>query len=478
MKAYVAPCVALLAALFLAAVPAAARQARQARQAPPARPNVLLVLIDDMGERDVGCYGSTYYETPELDRLAAQGMRFTQAYSACCVCSPTRAALLTGRSPARLHLTDWIPGHKRPAAKLAVPAFHTELPAAETTLAELFMAAGYATASVGKWHLGGPGSYPDRHGFDLNVGGTEKGSPPSYFSPYKIPTLADGPPGEYLTDRLTTEAERFIEANRDKPFFLYVPHYTVHTPIQPRKDLLAKYQAKVPAGEQKNPAYAAMVESMDQSVGRLLGKLDELKLAERTIVVFTSDNGGLSGRDGRQNGPTSNAPLRAGKGTPYEGGVRVPLIVRYPAAVKPGTTSPAPVISQDLFPTLRELAGLAQQANGEQPAPGDGVSIVPLVKGSGPIERDALYWHYPHYHPGGATPCATIRQGDWKLTRYFEDGRVELFDLKADPYEKNDLAKADPGRAAALAGQLDKWLKDVNAQMPTPNPNHDPAAAR
>ena len=473
MRIRTALSVALLAALL--ASPAASAQ--PAAPTPPARPNVLLVLIDDMGERDLGCYGSTYHETPAIDRLAAQGMRFTQAYSAACICSPTRAAILTGKSPARLHLTDWIPGHKRPKAKLAVPDFHAELPAAEVTLAERFKAAGYATASIGKWHLGGPAAYPERHGFDLNVGGTEKGSPPSYFSPYRTPTLADGPAGEYLTGRLTTEAERFMEANRDKPFFLYLPHYTVHTPIQPRKDLLAKYQAKPPAGPQANPAYAAMVESADQSVGRLLRKLDDLKLADQTIVVFTSDNGGLSGTNGRQNGPTSNLPLRAGKGTMYEGGVRVPLIVRYPAAVKPGTTSDVPVISQDLFPTLSELAGVAPPADGKL-APGDGSSVVPLLKQSGGIGRDALYWHYPHYHPGGATPCATVRHGDWKLTRYFEDGRLELFDLKADPHEKDDVATAQPARAAELAGRLDQWLKDVNAQMPTPNPDHEPNAAK
>ena len=426
------------------------------------KPNFVFFLIDDMGWRDVACYGSTIYETPNIDRLASQGMRFTDGYAACPVCSPTRASILTGKYPARLHLTDWIAGHKRPFAKLAVPDWTQSLPLEEVTIPEALKPAGYVSASIGKWHLGGPDHRPEAHGFDLNFAGDHRGQPPSYLSPYKIPSVAEGKPGEYLSDRLTDEAVKFIETNKEKPFFLYFPHYAVHTPIQAKKGLTDKFLAKGrPANGQNSAAYAAMIASVDESVGRVTAKLDELGIADRTVIFFMSDNGGLASI-------TSNAPLRAGKGTLYEGGIREPWIVKWPGVVKPGTTCSVPVTSTDFYPTIIEMAGL--KADPKQ-AP-DGVSLVPLLKQAGTIGRDALYWHYPHYHitlPGGAVRC-----GDWKLIEYYEDGKLELYNLKDDLSETADLAAKMPEKAAELRKKLDDWRKAVGAQMPTPNPNYDP----
>lgn len=432
---------------------------------PAAKPNIVFVLVDDMGWTDLGCFGSTYYETPNIDRLAAQGMRFTDAYSACTVCSPTRASIMTGQYPARLHITDWIAGHKRPFARLSVPDWTMQLAPEIPNVARALRTAGYATASVGKWHLGPEACWPDKQGFDLNVGGCDKGQPPSYFSPYKIPTLKDGPDGEFLSDRLTTEALTFIAANKDRPFFVYFPHYAVHTPIQAKQAVIDKYKAKQNKdAAHHNPGYAALVESVDDSVGRLLAKLDELKLSERTIIVFTSDNGGLIGS-------TSNVPLRAGKGSAYEGGVRVPLIVKWPGVTKPGSVSHAPVISADYFPTLLEMAG----ASAPKSHTVDGESLAPLLRQSGALTRDAIYWHYPHYHPGGATPYGAVREGDFRLVEFYEDSRVELYNLAADIGETKDLAASMPEKAAALRQKLHDWRAHVGAQMPDPNPACDPA---
>jgi len=422
-------------------------------EAPPKKPNFVFFLVDDLGWRDVGCYGTKFYETPAIDRLASEGMRFTDAYAACPVCSPTRASILTGKYPARLNLTDWIPGHKPKDPKLLVPAFHQELPLAEVTIAEALKAAGYACASIGKWHLGGEPYYPDKQGFDLNVGGTAKGQPPRYFSPYGIPTLADGPKGEYLTDRLADEAEKFIEQNRDRPFFLYLPHFAVHTPIQGKEEITAKYARKPPDGDQKNATYAAMIESVDDSVGRVMKKLQDLGLADRTVLFFMSDNGGLAG-------VTSNAPLRGGKGTLYEGGIREPMIVKWPGVVRSGTTASTPVTSTDFYPTILEMAGLPPKP--EQHV--DGLSLVPLLKESGPLRRDTLYWHYPHYHR--TTPAGALRHGDWKLIEYFEDGRLELYNLRDDIGEQHDLASAMPEKARELQKMLADWRRSVSAQMP------------
>lgn len=433
----------------------------------PDRPNIVLILIDDLGWADVGCFGSSFYETPNIDRLAAQGVRFTQGYAACTVCSPTRASVLTGKYPARLRLTNWIPGHARPWARLRIPDWTQHLPLEEVTLAEALKPAGYAAASIGKWHLGGEGFAPEKQGFDLNVGGDHHAQPPSYFSPYHIPKIADGPDGEYLTDRLTAEAERFIEHNKSRPFFLYLPHYAVHSPIQAKPELVRKYKARARPGQpQNNAAYAAMIESMDESVGRILRKLDQAGVAGRTVVVFASDNGG-------QLRTTSNAPLREGKGSPYEGGHRVPTIIRWPGVVKPGSACDVPVMSIDFYPTFLEMAGVGRDPGRDV----DGVSFVSLLAGTGGLARDALYWHYPHYHPGGASPYGAVRKGDFKLIEFYEDGRLELYNLQDDLGETRDLASAMPEKAAALREDLRAWRQSVAAQMPTPNPDYAPEKA-
>jgi len=441
------------------------------RAADPPRPNVIVILADDLGWTDLACYGSDLHETPHLDRLAADAMKFTQNYSACTVCSPTRAALLTGKYPARLHITDWIPGAMPDNPKLLVPDWTKALPPAETTLARLFHHAGYATASIGKWHLGGPESYPDKFGFDVNVAGTDKAQPPSYLAPWKIPTLTEGKAGDYLTDRIADEAVKFIEKSKDKPFFLYLAHFAVHTPIQGRADLVAKYKGKLRAGlTHTNAAYAAMVESLDASVGRVRAKLGELKLADRTVIIFTSDNGGRVPT-------TSNRPLRYGKASAYEGGVRVPLIVHWPGVTNPGAVCDTPVITMDLFPTLVDVASLtAPKAGTETGAAGrDGVTLVSLLRGTGMLSRTELFWHYPHhqhYQQGGTMPYGAIRSGDFKLIEFFNDMNVELYDIKNDIGEQHDLAGEQP--VGELRDRLHAWRKEVGAQMPTPNPKHDP----
>lgn len=485
----VLPC-GLLAALF-AVVPAQSQESRAARQ-----PNVIVFLVDDLGQRDIGCYGSTFYETPNVDRLAREGLRFTDAYAACPVCSPTRASLMTGLWPQRTGITDYIGAPSKPEGwkrntKL-LPAPYTDRLALELpTLGEAMKTAGYATFFAGKWHLGPEGWWPENQGFDFNKGGIDRGGPyggNKYFSPYGNPRLDDGPPGEHLPDRLASETVKFVEDHRDQPFFAYLSFYSVHTPLMAREDLREKYEqkrqrlglkAKWGREEtrdvrlvQEHPVYAAMVEAMDQAVGKVLGKLDELGLSENTLIVFTGDNGGLSTSEGW---PTSNLPLRGGKGWMYEGGIREPYIVRWPkviradAAVRPGSTNASPISSPDLFPTLLELAGT-------RPAAGqtlDGVSLVPLLRGETLPERP-LFWHYPHYGNQGGAPGAAIRRGDWKLIRWFEDDRVELFRLTDDLGEEHDLAQAEPARVAALRTELDTWLTQVGAQYPTKNPNYNP----
>lgn len=429
--------------------------------------NVVLMVIDDLGATDLGCYGSRYYETPNIDKLAADSVKFTQAYSACTVCSPTRAALLTGKYPARLHITDWIAGHDRPFAKLKPPAWTLQLPLEEITLAELFHGAGRATAHIGKWHLGEEAFYPDKQGFDLNLGGTHRGQPPSYFSPYKIPTLPDGPEGEFLTDRECTEACKFIEANRQRPFFLYLPHHAVHTPLMGKKDVVAKYQDKSKSGHgQGKPVYAALVESVDDSVGRLRAKLEELNLWQETVFIFTSDNGGLA-----LGQTTTNLGMRAGKGSAYEGGVRIPLLIHAPGVAKSAAACATPVISPDLLPTLLDVCEVKAQKSANL----DGESLAPLLRAEGNLKREAIFWHYPHYHPGGATPYSAVRRGDWKLLHFYEDDRMELYHLAADPEEKQDLSGKELARVKELRSLLDQWLIDTAAQAPVPNPHWDPA---
>ena len=449
--------------------------------AQPRKPNIVLVLIDDYGWADTGCYGSTYHRTPNIDALAARGMRFTDAYAAAPVCSPTRAALMTGKHPARLRITDWLPGRgDMPAQKLARPIIQQVLPLAETTLAEALKQAGYATASIGKWHLGGKGFEPQRQGFDLNLTGDHTGTPLSYFAPYQrdgrfMPGLETAPAGEYLPDRLADEAERFIEQNNDKPFFLYLPHYSVHIPMKAKAELIAKYRAlPKPASGQNNPVYAAMIESMDDSIGRLTRKLEQLGLSDDTVFIFTADNGGLATPEGLDTPATTNAPLRAGKGYLYEGGIRVPLIVTWPKRIKAGSVNRTPVYSADLFATAVEIAGLKNTTGV------DALSLLPLLTGRGSFKRDALYWHYPHYSNqsinGGHLdqPGAAIRQGDYKLIEFFQDNHVELYDLKRDLGEQNDLAKSRPQQSKQLRQKLAVWRQAVNAQIMTPNPNYKP----
>lgn len=430
-----------------------------------AQPNIIFMLTDDQGWTDLKCFGSGYYETPHIDKLAAEGMRFTAAYSACTVCSPSRASIMTGQYPARLHITDWIAGHQRPTAKLKIPDWTQFLSTNICNMASTLKAAGYATACIGKWHLGGADYWPERQGFDLNAGGYDRGQPPSYFAPYKIPTLKEGTDGEFLSDRLTTETIGFMEKNRDKPFFIYFPHYAVHTPLMAKKEVIEKYKNKKdPKGLHTNATYAGLVESVDDSMGRIMKALEELKLSENTIIVYTSDNGGLKG-------VTSNAPLRVGKGSAYEGGVRVPLIVKWPGIIKAGSISHTPVIGADYFPTILEMAGASIPANHIV----DGESIVPLLKQNGTLKRDAIYWHYPHYHPGGATPYGAIREGDFRLVEFYEDNHIELYNIKEDVGETKDLALTNPEKAKELRVKLSAWRQQVGAQMPAPNPKYDPA---
>ncbi|NMC19860.1 MAG: sulfatase [Thermogutta sp.] len=454
-----------------------------AESAPPSRPwNVILILIDDLGATDLGCAGSRFYETPNIDRLANEGMRFTAGYSACTVCSPTRAALMTGKYPARLHITDWIKGHNRPKAKLRVPDWTMHLPLEETTIAERLRAAGYATIHIGKWHLGDPPYYPQHQGFDVNLGGTFMGQPGSYFFPYgtgerRVP-LEGGEEGEYLTDRLAEEAVRLIEAHRDRPFFMYFAHYAVHTPLQAKPELIARYERKLEEAAargdalegQQCPVYAAMIHSMDEAVGRVSEALQRLGLEDRTVVVFTSDNGGLTSPACKGKPVTHNIGLRAGKGSAYEGGVRVPLIVKWPGVTQPGSTSSTPVISNDLYPTILEMTGTPDAPDHVC----DGESLVPILKQRAAPRRSPLFWHYPHYHPGGATPYSAVRDGDWRLVQFFEDDHVELYNLRDDPKESRDLAARMPEKAKELKSKLEAWRAAVGAQLPTANPDYDP----
>ncbi len=465
---------ALVSALVLAPLRTPAAEER--------RPNIVFILADDLGARDLGVEGSTFHETPQLDRLAARGVRFTQAYAAASVCSPTRASLLTGRHPARLGITDWLPGRKpQPADRMRSPALPDHLALAETTVAEAFRAAGYRTAAIGKWHLGEkPEHYPEHQGFDVNVGGSGKGHPPSYFSPHRLPNLSDGPPGEHLDDRLTREAADFIgtSARQGRPFLLYLAHYSPHTPLQAPPDLVAKYERKLaalPAGEadfatdgpdgrrrirQSHATYAAMLEHLDASIGRLMAVLEHEGVAENTIVIFTSDNGGLATAEGS---PTSNLPLRTGKGWAYEGGVRVPLYVAWPGRLPAGATTDAVVSSPDFFPTLLELAGL--EARPEQHV--DGRSFAGVLRSpETALPERAVYWHYPHYSNQRGRPHSAVRDGRWKLIEWLEDGRVELFDLVADVGESRDLSSAEPERVQALKAKLDAWRQEVGAKLP------------
>ncbi len=453
-------------------------------------PNVVVFLVDDLGQRDVGCYGSTFYETPNIDRLAKEGVRFTEAYAACPVCSPSRAALLTGQWPQRSGITDYIGAAMKPEdwkrnTKLLPAPYKDRLSLDSTTLAKAMKTAGYATFFAGKWHLGPEGWWPENQGFDVNMGGIDRGGPyggKKYFSPYGNPRLSDGPEGEHLPDRLADETNKFITAHKDKPFFAYYSFYDVHTPLMAREDLRQKYEEKrkrLALKErwgreferdvrltQDHAIYAAMVEAMDLAVGKVLAKLDELGLSENTLVIFTSDNGGLSTSEGW---PTSNLPLRGGKGWMYEGGIRVPLIIRWPAARKTGSVSDAPVYGLDCFGTIMD-------AIGSQPPAGhklDGVSLMPVLKG-GDLPERALFWHYPHYGNQGGAPAAAVRRGPWKLIHWLEDDRTELFNVVDDIGETKDLSEEHAERATALKAELTRWQNEVGALSPIPNPDYNP----
>ncbi len=452
-------------ALLLATLPALA--------AP--KPNIIFILADDLGAHDLGCDGSSFHRTPSLDQLAARSLRFTAAYAAAPVCSPTRASLLTGLYPARLGLTDWLPGRgDLPAQRLARPSLPQGLPTNQLTVAKLLRSAGYTTAHVGKWHLGGPGSSPLDHGFDFSLGGNEAGSPAAYFAPYRrgdrtIPGLENAPDGEYLTDRLSAEAAAFIEQHRDRPFYLQLWHYAVHTPLQAQAPLVATYPVLTnQPGRQTNALYAAMLQSLDQGVGLILRTLDDLHLADRTVILFSSDNGGLATLEGPHTPATINAPLREGKGYLYEGGLRVPLIIHWPDVTPAGRTCPTPVSSVDFLPTLAEIAGAPA------PAAIDGLSLVPLLRGQTPPPRDALYWHYPHYSNQGGRPGSALRAGHLKLIEFLESNRQELYDLASDPGEVHNLAPLRPDQVQSLAAQLHAWKRTAHAQPMTPNPAYQP----
>ncbi len=486
-------------------------------------PNIVFFLVDDLGWTDLGCYGSKFYETPNVDQLAQQGVRFTDAYAACHVCSPTRASILSGKYPARLGLTDWIPGRREfPFQTLTNAENLQQLPLEEVTLAETLKSHGYATGHFGKWHLGENPAGPLQQGFDVQVPRWNKGWPKAgYHAPTKLVGLNDQP-GDYLTDRLTDEAIKFIEQNQDKPFFLYLSHFAVHDPIQGRDDLVDKYKTKLkntpdqtgpafilegnpdtpkplsrtalnnliqqPAftdykvlpqrtvkikQHQNNVEFAGMVESMDQSLGRIQAKLKTLGLTDNTIIVFFSDNGGMSGanfgRPDRVVNPqqldraysTSNLPLRGAKGWLYEGGIRVPLIVQWPGRARAGTVCHEPVISTDFYPTLLEMASLPAR----QDQAIDGKSFMPSLKGE-PVERGPIFWHFPHYsNHGMQSPGGAIRMGNYKLLEYFENDTVQLFNLKSDIGEQQDLAISEPAKAAELLSHLQAWRTSLEAPM-------------
>lgn len=449
---------------------------RPAAAKPP--PNIVLIVADDLGWADLACYGADLHESPQLDRFAAENVRFTSAYAAAPICSPTRASILTGKFPSRLHMTIWWEGSKRGPTtnrRLITPQTVADLPLSEVTLAEVLHEAGYRTMHVGKWHLGDAFHYPETQGFDVNIGGTMWGAPSTFFFPFAgywgraqtewryVPDLQFSDENDYLTDRLTDRAIELIEQSADRPFYLNLWYHSVHTPIEGKPESVAHFEDRLsPEWHHQNAGYAAMVRSLDENVGRVLATLDTLGLAENTVVIFTSDNGGyVNEYDGRR--VTNNAPLRSGKGSLYEGGIRVPLIIRWPGETSAGRECDQPVCSTDFYRTVLEMAGL--EAGAEQ-AP-DGLSLAALLRHPETrLEREALYFHYPHYY-ATTTPVSSVRTGDWKLLEYFEDGRVELFNLTEDLGEQHDLAAEMPERAAALREQLNNWRESIDAQLPT-----------
>jgi arylsulfatase A-like enzyme len=465
-------------------------QAQTGQQKPP---NILFILVDDLGHHDLGYTGSRFYETPHMDKLAAEGMVFTNAYASSPICSPARAAIMTGKHPARLNITDYIPGNRHygphPDQKLASHPFNLFLDSAETTLAEAFKSSGYATFFAGKWHLGEKEiHYPENHGFEVNRGGNHTGHPAGgYFSPYNNPQLPDGPEGEYLTDRLTDETIAFISQQSDRPFFAFLSYYTVHLPLEGKPEKVKKYEEKRShlqyEGEgfdkegktylknhQDNAQYASMVESLDENIGRIMEFLSQTALDRNTLIIFTSDNGGMATSNIMEQIPTSNAPLRAGKGYLHEGGLRVPLIFRWPGIVGASSRSEVPATGTDLFPTLLEMAGLPTLPEQHR----DGVSLKPLLKGKKLADRP-LFWYFPHYSGGlGGRPAASIREGDFKLIYDFEENRSELYYLKEDEGEISVRNEKYPGKSKRLNKKLQNWIKEMPVLVPFPNPYYQP----
>lgn len=439
------------------------------------KPNIILMLIDDMGYSDVTCNGSKYHRTPNIDALANSGIRFTNGYSACTVSSPTRAALMTGKYPARLHLTDWIPGQNPKTAPMMSPEWCKFLPKEEITIAEVLKEKGYQTWHVGKWHLDGKTTFtPEVQGFDIAIGVNTKGDDlgdygkkktkkecKKYFPPYCLTNLQDGPSDEYLTDRLTTEAVSLIKKSDNTPFFLYFAHYAVHTPLMAKPELQTKYEKLVDKKYfQQNAVYAAMIESVDQSVAQIIDVLKKENKLENTLFIFVSDNGAFFQS-------AACDPFRAGKGSAYEGGVRVPMIISWPGHITPRTECDYPTITMDITTTLMDIVGSSQAKKT------DGVSLLPIFEGAKMKERP-LYWHYPHNHRGGARTYSAIRLGDWRLVEHLWNNEIELYNLKEDISEQHNMAKLNPKQAEKLYSMLKKWRIAVNAQMPIPNPKYNP----
>jgi arylsulfatase A-like enzyme len=471
------------------------------------QPNIVVILADDLGWADLASYGSTFYETPNLDKLASNGIRFTQGYATCPVCSPSRASMMTGKYPVKTGVTDWIRGRQEdgkamPYEKLIAPATAYQLALEEKTISEFALANGYKTFFAGKWHLGEQEKYwPDHQGFQVNKGGWGKGSPTGrindstggFFTPYSNPTLSDGPAGEYLTDRLTNEALAFMERNKQTPFFLMYSLYAVHNPLQAPGDLIKKYEAKqkklgLKSSErfakdedwmknengwkrrlvQDNPVYAAMIENMDWNIGRIMVQLQELRIDDNTLVIFTSDNGGLSTAEGS---PTTNRPLRAGKGWLYEGGIRVPLIMYWKGKIIPGSSSDIPVSTADIFPTIAKAIQKSYQKKNDI----DGENIFQLLAKPGLYQQRQLFWHYPHYSNQGGKPGSAIREGNYKLIYNYEDGSVELYNLANDIAEKNNIAPVRQQLVKQLRMKLFKWLRETGALVPQKNLLYNPA---
>ncbi len=460
------------------------------------KPNILFILADDLGWKDLGCTGSDYYETPNIDRIAAEGMRFTQSYAACQVSSPSRASILTGQYPVRHGITNWIGEPSGEAwrgrgrhSKLLPADYALTLSSNEVTLPEVLRSAGYATLLAGKWHLGGEGSMPEDHGFEVNIGGHEAGGPypGGYFSPYGNPKMSDGPRGEELNVRLARETAKFIEECHGRPFFAYLSFYAVHAPIETTEANWRHFRDKAVKGgvpesgfavegvlparqRQDNPVYAGLVRQMDDAVGVVLDKLTELGLDENTIVIFTSDNGGVCSGDDYA---TSNRPLRGGKGQQWEGGLRVPLLVRYPGLCLAGSECDTPISGMDFYPTLLRMVSVGLPR--EQKV--DGIDFSPLFRGR-KVGPRALYWHYPHYGNQGGAPSSVIREGDWKLIRYYEEGRDELYNLAADPAETRPVNELHPRELSQLQNKLTTWLCRTGALFPIADREYDPEKER